>query len=331
MREGPKAPPLDVGSWPPEISVVVPAFNEGANIDLLLARLLPVLEEITPRWEVIFVNDGSRDDTITRILTHQTREARILAIDLTRNFGKDIALTAGLDCARGAAVIPMDADLQHPPEVIPELVARWRDGYDVVTATHRRRTDESLSRRAFASMFYGLLRRISNTPIPNGAGDFRLLARPVVDAIKRLPERTRFMKGLVAWVGFSQTAVQFDRESRQSGNTRWNFWRLWNFALDGIFAFSSLPLKVWGYIGLAIALPSLLYALYLLARTLVQGADVPGYASLIVGILFLGGIQLISLGIIGEYLARVYDEVKARPLYLVRNRYGFEDQAQREC
>lgn len=315
----------------PMISVVIPAFNEMATVDRLLGRLLPVLESITPHWEVLFVNDGSSDDTMAKILAHHARDDRILAIDLSRNFGKEIALTAGLDHARGEAVIPMDADLQHPPEVIPELVARWRDGYDIVTATHRQRTSESLARRVFASMFYRLLRRISNTPIPDGAGDFRLLARPVVEAIKRLPERTRFMKGLVAWVGFSQSVVLFDREARSAGNTRWGFWRLWNFALDGIFAFSSLPLKIWSYVGLAIALPSLGYALYLLARTLIQGVDVPGYASLIVGVLFLGGIQLISLGVIGEYLARVYDEVKARPLYVVRNRYGLEAPAEREC
>ncbi len=319
-------PPSDQSTTSdPLLSVVVPVFNEAGGIGALLARLLPVLESIGSRWEIVFVNDGSTDASMEVLIGTSAAEPRIKAIELSRNFGKEIALTAGLDYASGDVVIPMDADLQHPPELIPEMVQRWQQGYDIVTAVHRRRTDEGAARRLLAWVFYRIMAGLSRTPIPDGAGDFRLLSRRAVDALKRLPERTRFMKGLVAWVGFKQSVVQFDRAARQLGVTRWSIWRLWNFALDGLFAFSSAPLKVWGYVGFAIALPALLYAIYLIARTLVLGVDIPGYASLIVGMLFLGGIQLISLGVMGEYLARVYDEVKERPLYLVRSLHGFGD------
>jgi polyisoprenyl-phosphate glycosyltransferase len=304
------------------LSIVIPMHNEAANLDALFARLCPVLQTITDRWEIVCVNDGSTDDTWPRLLACRAAEDRIRAIDLSRNFGKEVALSAGLEHAGGDAVIPMDADLQHPPEVIPEMVARWREGYEVVAAAHRRREGESWLRRFAARRFYRLIGRISSVPIPDDVGDFRLLSRPVVEAVKRLPERTRFMKGLFAWVGFRQTTIHFDRELRHEGGSTWNYWKLWNLALDGIFAFSSVPLKVWSYVGMTIAGTSMVYAIYLVLRTLVVGVDVPGYASLVVGILFLGGVQLISLGVLGEYLARVYDEVKGRPLYIVRARQG---------
>jgi len=269
------------------------------------------------------VNDGSRDLTLEKLVTHHRRNPAIKVIDFSRNFGKETALTAGIDHAQGRAVIPIDADLQDPPELIENLVAEWKKGFEVVTAVRKSRLGESWVKRTTASAFYRIIGRMSRVTIPKDTGDFRLLDRRAVDALKRLPERTRFMKGLFAWVGFRQTSVMFDRDQRHMGTTTWNYWKLWNFALDGITSFSVFPLKVWTYIGLSISTFAFAYAVYRIIRTIVHGVEVPGYASLMVVILFLGGIQLITLGVIGEYLARVYEEVKHRPLYLVRERHGF--------
>ena len=311
-----------------ELSVVVPLYNEESNLDTLFERLLLVLEELKTSYEIVCVNDGSRDNTLMRLVEYHQRFSAIKVINLSRNFGKEIALTAGLDYACGAAIIPIDADLQDPPELIGELVAKWREGYDIVYATRRSRQGESWLKRVTASGFYGAIDKMSRVPIPANTGDFRLLDRCVVDSLKQMPERTRFMKGLFAWVGYKQTSVLFDRKPRFQGKTTWNYWRLWNFAIDGITSFSFLPLKIWGYIGLSISVISLVYAAFLVLRTLIYGVDVPGYASLMVAVLFLGGIQLLTLGIIGEYLARVYEEVKERPLYFVRDCYGFERQGE---
>ncbi|MGH8712478.1 MAG: glycosyltransferase, partial [Casimicrobiaceae bacterium] len=251
-------------------------------------------------------------------------DPRVRIVSLSRNFGKEIALTAGLDHADGDAVIPIDADLQHPPEVIADLIAGWRGGSDIVVALRRDRATDGLLRRAASSLFHRVFAGLTTVPVVRDAGDFRLMSRAVVDALRRLPERTRFMKGLYAWVGFRQSVVAYDIEPRLAGRSKWSVWRLWRLALDGITSFSSLPLKVWSVVGLAFALVALAYGAYLIGRTIVRGVDVPGYASLMVMILFLGGLQLLSLGIIGEYLGRVYDEVKARPLYVVRQRIGFD-------
>ena len=307
-----------------EISVVIPLYNESAGIEQLFARLNPVLQQLNTRYEVICVNDGSQDDTLDKLIELNRQDPTVKIINLSRNFGKEIALTAGIDYSRGAAVVPIDADLQDPPELIGQLIAKWREGYDVVYATRRSRQGESWLKKISAKAFYHTIGKMSTVHIPANTGDFRLLDRKVVDAVKRLPERTRFMKGLFAWVGYRQTSVLFDREPRYSGRTTWNYWKLWNFALDGIISFSFLPLKIWSYIGVSISFISLIYALMLVIRTLAYGVDVPGYASLMVAILFLGGIQLITLGILGEYLGRVYAEVKGRPLYFVREEYGFE-------
>jgi glycosyltransferase involved in cell wall biosynthesis len=307
-----------------ELSIVVPLYNEEANIDYLFERLLSVLEKTQTTYEIVCVNDGSKDNTLFCLIEHHKHNSIIKVVNLSRNFGKEIALTAGIDYASGAAVIPIDADLQDPPELIEQLVAKWREGYDVVYATRRSREGETWLKRATANAFYRTIGKMSRVPIPNNTGDFRLLDRRVVDALKLLPERTRFMKGLFAWVGFKQASVIFDREARYKGATTWNYWKLWNFAIDGIASFSFLPLKIWSYVGLVISFISLLYASFLVIRTLILGIDVPGYASLMVAVLFLGGIQLITLGIIGEYIGRVYEEVKGRPLYLVRESYGFE-------
>ena len=308
-----------------EISIIVPLYNESEGIKHLFARLIPVLQRLKTSYEIICINDGSQDNTLEKLLEFARQNKAIKIINLSRNFGKEIALTAGIDYAKGAAVIPIDADLQDPPESIEQLVDKWREGYDVVYATRRSRRGETWLKKISAKAFYSTIGKMSRVPIPANTGDFRLLDRRVVEAIKKLPERTRFMKGLFAWVGYKQTSVLFDREPRYSGKTTWNYWKLWNFALDGIISFSFLPLKVWSYVGISISLISLMYALILVVRTLVFGVDVPGYASLMVAILFLGGIQLITLGVLGEYLGRVYEEVKGRPLYFVREEYGFDD------
>lgn len=314
----------------PELSIVVPAYNEEANLAAFWTRLVHVLDAYAPDAEVIFVDDGSTDGTLAQLLSLRHRDERINIVALSRNFGKEIALTAGLDHARGRAVVPIDADLQHPPEIIVDLLSGWRAGNDIVIALRRDRATDGVLRRAASSLFHRVFAAMASVPVTRDAGDFRLMARVVVDALKQLPERTRFMKGLYAWVGFRQTTVLYDIQPRLAGKTKWGAWRLWRLALDGITSFSSLPLKVWSVLGLGFALVALLYGAYLVARTLVRGVDVPGYASLMVIILFLGGLQLLSLGVLGEYLGRVYDEVKARPLYVVRRRFGFgaEDRAE---
>jgi glycosyltransferase involved in cell wall biosynthesis len=308
-----------------EISIVVPLYNEEENIEALFKRLLTILDNLSTRYEIVCVNDGSRDNTLKCLIEYHDWNPSIKIVNLSRNFGKDIAMTAGIDHTRGSVVIPIDADLQDPPELIAAMMAKWREGYDVVYASRRMRIGESWFKCWTAGIFYWVINRLSNVPIPPNTGDFRLLDRRVVESLKRMPERNRFMKGLFAWVGYRQTTILFDREPRHEGETKWNYWKLWNFALDGITSFSFLPLKVWTYVGCTIAGPSLLYAIYLILRTLLFGIDVPGYASIMVAVLFLGGIQLLTLGIVGEYIGRIYDEVKGRPLYLVRDRYGLED------
>jgi len=309
-----------------QISVVIPLYNEEENIDILFKRVIDALESLKMTYEIICINDGSKDKTLDILIDYHLNNSDIKVINLSRNFGKDIALTAGIDYASGNAVIPIDADLQDPPELIGEMVSKWQEGYDIVYATRKTRQSETWFKRSTANAFYVLLDKITKISIPRNTGDFRLLDRKAVEALKRLPERTRFMKGLFAWVGFKSTYILFERQPRYQGNTKWNYWKLWNFALDGITSFSLLPLKIWTYIGLIISLLSLFYASFLVVRTIFLGIDVPGYASLMVAILFLGGIQLITLGIIGEYLGRVYEEIKGRPLYLVRDLYGLDKQ-----
>ena len=275
-------------------------------------------------YEVICINDGSTDGTVQKVLEFHKINPRIKLINLSRNFGKDNALTAGLNYASGKAVVPIDSDLQDPPELIESLLSKWREGYDVVYAVREKRHGETLMKRLTASLFYKFINLFSETPIPPNTGDFRLLDRRVVNILNQIPERTRFMKGLFAWVGFKQIGIPYDRQPRHLGKTKWNFWKLWNFALDGITLFSTSGLKVWSYVGIFISMFSFIYAMFLIIRTLILGLDVPGYASIMVAILFLGGLQLVSLGILGEYLGRVYAEVKKRPLYIVSQCVGFE-------
>ncbi len=302
------------------LSIVVPVHNEEGSIRSFLDSVRPVLDGLDLRWNILFVDDGSRDATAARIAAERLSDPRIHLLSLSRNFGKEAALTAGIDHAAGDAVIVMDVDLQDPPDLIPLMVSRWREGFEVVCAVRRARGSDTALKRATAGQFYALYNRISAVKIPHNAGDFRLLDRRAVEALKAIPERVRFMKGLFAWVGFKTAYVEYDRPCRQAGETKFSYWRLWNFAIDGITSFSTVPLRIWTYFGLTIALLSFLYGCFLVARTLLHGTDVPGYASLIVAVLFLGGIQLIGLGIIGEYLGRVFTEVKRRPVYLIADR-----------
>ena len=306
------------------LSLIVPVFNEEAALESFFERVLPILQRTTPNYEIICVNDGSSDESLAKLKLAHLAHPRIKVIDFSRNFGKEAALTAGLDHASGDAVIPLDADLQDSPELIPELVAKWRKGYDHVIAVRYDRSSDPLVKRSTASLFYRSMRRLSDVPVPAHAGDFRLLDRRVVEALKLLPERTRFMKGLFAWVGFRQTTITFARPARVAGNSKWNYWKLWNFALDGILSSTTLPLRMWSYLGLAIAFGALVYMLYIVLRTLIYGIDVPGYASLAAMLLFFSGMNMIGLGIIGEYLGRVFSEVKQRPRYLVRDLIGFD-------
>lgn len=306
----------------PKLSVVCPLRNEQASVAPFLARLVPVLAAIPELdYELVCVNDGSTDETLEILLQAQRVNPAIRVLDLSRGFGKEAALTAGIEATRGDAVIPIDVDLQDPPEVIPELVARWREGYEVVLAQRSDRTSDSWIKRWTARLFYRLHNRIADEAIPEDVGDFRLMARPVVDALRHLPERRRFMKGLFAWVGFRTARVEYVREARFAGKSKFNGRRLWNLAVEGVTSFSTFPLRVWTYIGMLISAASLSFAAYVLIGTLLHGVDVPGYASLLVSILFLGGVQLIGLGVLGEYVGRIYQEVKQRPIYVVRASY----------
>lgn len=307
-----------------QISVVVPLHNEEPNINYFFERLESVLDRLGLTYEIVCVDDGSKDNTLRQLVAHHHRNSRIKVVSLSRNFGKEIALTAAIDHAIGAAVVPIDADLQDPPELIADMITQWQQGYDVVYATRQSRQGESWLKRFTANVFYRVIGRMSTVEIPRNTGDFRLLDRRVVEVLKQMPERTRFMKGIFAWVGFRQTFILYDRAERYKGRTKWNYWRLWNLAVDGITSFSVLPLKVWSYVGFSLAIAAFLYAMFLIIRTLMLGIDVPGYASLMVATLFIGGVQLLTLGIIGEYLGRVYEEVKGRPLYLVRASYGVD-------
>jgi glycosyltransferase involved in cell wall biosynthesis len=307
------------------LSVVIPFYNEGPNVEALFARLAPVLDGLDMAWEVVCVNDGSRDDTLERLIAANGRDDRIKVVDLSRNFGKELALSAGLAHARGDAVVPMDADLQHPPEVLPLFIAKWREGYDVVVAARHARVGQNWKHRLFARAFYWIFDTLSEVKLPREVGDFRLMDRKVVEVINRMPERTRFMKGIFAWVGFRQAVVTYEQGERTGGDTKWGFVKLMRFAIDGLTAFSTFPLRVWSLIGVMVSGFAFVYIVLRLMRTLLFGVDVPGYESLIVSVLFMGGLQLITLGIIGDYLGRVFDEVKGRPLFIVRSTHGFQE------
>ncbi len=299
------------------LSVVAPAYNEMETLSEFHRRLASVLEGIPGVCEIVYVNDGSSDKTIAIMNALRAEDSRVAIVDLSRNFGKEIAMTAGLDHARGDAVIVIDTDLQDPPELIPQLIEEWRNGYDVVYAKRTAREGESALKKATAAAFYRVIQRVSRVRIPEDTGDFRLLSRRAVDALKQLREQHRFMKGLFSWIGFPQKAVLYRREPRFAGAGKFNYWRLWNFALEGITSFTIAPLKVATYVGVIVALVSFFAAAWIVYKTLVFGDSVPGYPSLMVVVLFLGGLQLLFIGVMGEYLGRLFNESKRRPLYFV--------------
>jgi glycosyltransferase involved in cell wall biosynthesis len=310
----------------PILSLIVPVKDEEEAIPVFVERAREALERLTDPagscFEILFVDDGSSDGTLEAIRSAHAADFRVRAVSLSRNFGKEAALSAGIELARGEAVVPMDVDLQDPPEVLGAMLEKWRAGFEIVYGVRINRQHDSFAKRLTADLYYRSHNLLSSNKIPEHAGDFRLLDRRVVDVIRALPERNRFMKGLFAWAGFRQVAVNYSREARQVGSTKFSYWKLWTFALDGITSTSTVPLRVWSYIGGFIALIALAYAFFIAARTLIFGVDVAGYASLIVAVLFLGGLQLLSLGIIGEYIGRIMIEAKQRPLYVVREEIG---------
>jgi glycosyltransferase involved in cell wall biosynthesis len=308
----------------PELSVVVPVYNEAESLPLLLERLKQVLDGAVTSWELVCVDDGSRDGTLAVLRLLAAQDRRVSAVSFSRNFGKEIAIAAGLDHASGDAVVIMDADLQHPPETILLFLEKWREGYLNVYGQRSDRDGETPLKRNFAKAFYRLFARFGETELPEGAGDFRLLDRKVVDALRALPERARFSKGLYAWVGFRSTGVTFDVAEREHGVSKFRYRKLFSFAFDGLSSFSTVPLKIATWAGVVIALMATMTALFFVLRTLFFGTDLPGFPSLIVSIMFFSGIQLVSLGMIGEYVGRIFAEVKRRPLYLIGERVGFD-------
>lgn len=304
----------------PDISVVIPVFNECANLRPLAARLVPALEAAGVTFEAIFIDDGSQDGGLDELRALCEAEPRFRALSFSRNFGKEVAIAAGLDEARGRAAVIMDSDLQHPPEVIAQFIEKWREGYKNIYGQRTGRATDPKMRTFFTELFYSLLEKFGDVALPPGAGDFRLLDRQAVDALLSMRERARFNKGLYAWIGFKTIGVPFDVDARASGESKFNFTRLVRFALDGLMSFSSIPLKVWTYVGVLISIFALGMAAYYWARTMLFGVDTPGFPTLVVSIAFFSGVQLISLGVLGEYIARIFNEVKGRPLYLVAER-----------
>ncbi len=308
------------------ISVVVPVFNEQDSITPFMARIAEVFDQLSDRikYEIIFVNDGSTDATEVAIQTLTEKPSPVRLVNLSRNFGKDAALCAGLAFASGDAVIPLDVDLQDQPDVIPEMIAKWQAGAKVVNARRIDRSQDGWLKRLSARGFYTAFNVLADQPIPHDVGDFRLLDRQVVDILLTLGERARFNKALFSWVGFDPAEVTFVRSARSTGQTAWTYWRLWNFALDGIFTSSTKPLRVWSYLGTLLSMLAFLYAAFIFAQAIITGTETPGYASTVILILIFGGINLLAIGIIGEYVGRIYTEVRQRPLYIVRSVHGLD-------
>ncbi|WP_233266442.1 glycosyltransferase family 2 protein [Cobetia sp. L2A1] len=303
------------GDW--MLSLVVPVMNEEDTISLFLEAIEKTLGHQVPHLEILFVDDGSSDGTLACLEAAVASDSRVRYLSLTRNFGKEAAMSAGIEQARGDAVVPMDVDLQDPPEVIIDFIAQWQAGYDMVYGVRAARNEDTATKRQTAGLFYRVFNRVTYTEIPRDAGDFRLLDRRVVEALRRLPERNRFMKGLFSWPGYRSVGVTYQRPARAAGITKFNYWKLWNFALDGVVSFSTWPLRVWTYLGVGVAGLAFLYILVIISKTVFFGIDAPGYASLMIAVLFFGGMQLISIGVLGEYLGRLFMETKQRPLYLI--------------
>jgi glycosyltransferase involved in cell wall biosynthesis len=308
----------------PTLSIVIPIYNEAASIPALYSRLMDTLHKTGVSHEIIFVNDGSTDESLQALVEISRIDASVKIIDFSRNFGHEMALAAGLDYAAGEAVIPIDADLQDPPELIVDLVAKWKEGYDVVYATRSERSGETGTKRFTAAFFYRFFGKIASIRIPKDTGNFRLMSRRVVNVVKNLPERHRFMRGLSSWVGFRQTSVYYRRGPRYAGRTKYSYLKMLNFAIEGITSFSYIPLQLASYLGLLVSAAAFLYSIFLIVYKFFYGHMVPGYASIMVVVLFFGGVQMLTMGLLGEYIGRIYDESKHRPLYVVRETFNFD-------
>lgn len=304
-----------------QISIITPCFNEENCVEIFHSEMVKVLNELNTNYEIIFINDGSTDNTLTKLLNLKVNDKNIKIINLSRNFGKESALTAGLDYAEGDVIIPIDSDLQHPPKLIKEFIKYYNEGYDVVLAKRTDRDNNNLLKNITTNSFYNLHNKISDVKVPKDVGDYRLITKKVLEAIKKMPENQRFMKGIFAFVGFKTKTINYIPNKRYSGASSFNGWKLWNFAIDGITSFSTIPLRVWLYLGLIIAFISFIYGSFIIIKTIIFGIDIPGYASMITISLFLGGIQLMGIGILGEYIGRIYFEAKRRPSYIIDEIY----------
>ena len=312
-----------------ELSIIVPCYNESEVVENFFSAMVGnngILNNLGLNCELVFINDGSKDNTLELLKAQKEIYSNksnldIKIVNLSRNFGKEAAMSAGFSVASGEAIVPMDADLQDPPELIAKFVELWRQGYDVVLAKRNDRQEDSFAKRFSSSLFYKLNNKISDVKLPDNVGDFRLFTKKVLNAINSLPENQRFMKGIFAWVGFRSITVEYKRPQRIAGSSKFNGWKLWNFALQGITGFGTLPLRIWTYIGFIVSFLAFIYASFLILRTLIMGIDLPGYASLVVIILFLGGLQLMGVGILGEYVGRIYMESKRRPPFIIDEIY----------
>jgi glycosyltransferase involved in cell wall biosynthesis len=301
-------------------SIIIPVKDESEGLEHLFDRLMPILKQLPTKYELVFVNDGSSDNTLELLIEKQQKIPEIVVIDLSRNFGKESALFAGFENCRGDAGISIDADLQDPPELILDMVNHWlNDGYEVVTAVRENRDTDSSTKKHTAGLFYKVMNNISETKLTPNAGDYRLLNRAAINAFLELREKVRFNKGLLTWIGFKEKIVYHAREERAAGETKWNYWKLFKFSIDGITSFSRAPLEIWSYIGVIVALISFVYGSVIILKSLVFGIDVPGYPSLVIFILFFSGLQMIGIGMLGSYIGRIFIETKHRPLYIVRN------------
>lgn len=309
------------------ITIMVPCYNEEDVIDLFYARMKPIMDSLPYQMELLFINDGSKDRTLDCIRALQVLDSRVHYIDLSRNYGKEIAMAAGFDYASGDAVINIDCDLQDPPELIPELIKHWEDGYDDVYAQRTSRQGETWFKRVTAHAFYRLLSRLTRIPVLVDTGDFRLLSRRAVEALRSMRESQRYTKGLYSIAGFRKKSVTFERDPRIAGQTKWNYWRLIGLAIEGITTFTTVPLRISTFIGFATSMLAFLYMAYTVVKTIVMGIDLPGYASIVSIVLFFGGLQLLGLGILGEYVGRIFVETKRRPLYFVNEYTGATDES----
>lgn len=307
-----------------QLSLVVPMFNEAQVLDTFFSRCEAALAEWGGSYEIVCVNDGSRDDTLAQLLEYRRRDPRIKVVNLSRNFGQEPALCAGLSLCRGQAVVPIDCDLQDPPELVPQLLAKWREGFDIVYAVRSGRQGESLAKRISSDWFWRIYNLLADVSVVSNIGVFRLMSRRVVDTVNRLPESKRHLRSLFNYVGYPAAQVSYLRPPRLAGTTKYRYWQLWNLAIDEITSFSTLPLRVWSYVGLAVSGSAFFYAAYRILRKLIWGGDVPGYESLMVAILFMGGVQLITLGVLGEYIGRIFSEVKRRPTFIIESAHGFD-------